>query len=327
MGVRTDHRGKSRSVVEDNLSEVVCVASTGEQHRIGLGIARSAGLLGAALAAAIWVAPVLAADPAGLSVELNKLETQDKGCRAYVVVNNAGATAYRSVKLDLVLFQPDGIIGKRFAVDLAPLKPQKRTVKLFDSKVQLATRSAACSSTMSSNASSDCGPLDRLPLRHDAQVAARNVTTVEVRTPARGASRFLDRTKWSSAADPVVKGVMLLLVLASVACWAIVFEKAFRMLEHEPEVDRLDQADDRKRKLHCTVVRVCPMRFSRPLVEKLRKVPRAAKSRGEVRARLERAMRARSSPNSSASKPACRSSPPSARRRRSSACSARSGAS
>jgi hypothetical protein len=72
------------------------------------------------------------AEPGKISVELNKLETQEKGCRAYVVVNNAGDTAYKSVKLDLVLFQPDGIIGRRFAVDLAPLKPQKRTVKIFD---------------------------------------------------------------------------------------------------------------------------------------------------------------------------------------------------
>ncbi|NJM54919.1 MAG: hypothetical protein HC841_02440 [Verrucomicrobiae bacterium] len=79
------------------------------------------------------------ANPAGappvttrLTVELNKLEAYDKGCRAYVVISNPGSVAYQSVKLDLVLFQPDGIIGKRIAVDLAPLKPSKKTVKLFD---------------------------------------------------------------------------------------------------------------------------------------------------------------------------------------------------
>jgi hypothetical protein len=67
-----------------------------------------------------------------LGVELNKLEIYDKGCRAYVVITNAGETAYQSVKLDLVLFQPDGVIARRFAVDLAPLKAVKKTVKLFD---------------------------------------------------------------------------------------------------------------------------------------------------------------------------------------------------
>lgn len=72
------------------------------------------------------------ADPTALSVELNKLEPQGTGCRAYVVVQNDSAKQFQTLKLDLVLFQQDGIIGKRFAIDLAPLKPQKRTVKLFD---------------------------------------------------------------------------------------------------------------------------------------------------------------------------------------------------
>lgn len=68
----------------------------------------------------------------GISLELNKLETADKGCRAYVVVTNPTDTTYDAYKLDLVMFQPDGIIGRRFAVDLAPLRPSKRTVKLFE---------------------------------------------------------------------------------------------------------------------------------------------------------------------------------------------------
>ncbi len=65
-------------------------------------------------------------------MELNKLEPQGQSCRAYIVVNNASATAYGAFKLDLVVFQPDGVVGRRFAIDLAPLRPNKRTVKLFD---------------------------------------------------------------------------------------------------------------------------------------------------------------------------------------------------
>lgn len=72
------------------------------------------------------------AEPKALSVELNKLEPQGSGCRAYVVVQNDDDTSYTAFKLDLVLFQQDGIIGRRFAMDLAPLKAKKRTVKLFD---------------------------------------------------------------------------------------------------------------------------------------------------------------------------------------------------
>ena len=67
-----------------------------------------------------------------ITLELNKLEPQDKSCRAYLVVANDGQTVYQSFKLDLVMFQPDGVIGKRFALDLAPIKAGKKTVKLFD---------------------------------------------------------------------------------------------------------------------------------------------------------------------------------------------------
>jgi hypothetical protein len=67
-----------------------------------------------------------------LSIELNKLESQDHGCRAYLVVTNKSTTTYQVLKLDLVLFQPDGVIGRRFAIDLGPLKSDKRAVKLFD---------------------------------------------------------------------------------------------------------------------------------------------------------------------------------------------------
>ena len=94
----------------------------------------TAGSRTAAIAflASVFFAPALHAEPAGLTVELNKLEPQGNGCRAYLVVNNESATQYQTLKLDLVLFQPDGVIGRRFAIDLAPLKPSKRAVKLFD---------------------------------------------------------------------------------------------------------------------------------------------------------------------------------------------------
>jgi len=72
------------------------------------------------------------AGDASVSLELNKLEASEKGCRAYVVVSNPTSTTYDAYKLDLVMFQSDGVIGRRFALDLAPLRPSKRTVKLFE---------------------------------------------------------------------------------------------------------------------------------------------------------------------------------------------------
>lgn len=85
-----------------------------------------------AAAALLFGLPAASAQESGIAIELNKLEPQGKQCRAYIVVQNKSGTEYQQLKLDLVLFRPDGIIGRRFAVDLAPLKPNKRSVKLFD---------------------------------------------------------------------------------------------------------------------------------------------------------------------------------------------------
>lgn len=90
---------------------------------------RVLGLAGGALLAATGAA---LADPPKLDVELNKLEAQEKGCRAFFVVNNPTTAEFDSYKLDLVLFQPDGVINKRVIVNLAPVRGQKKTVKQFD---------------------------------------------------------------------------------------------------------------------------------------------------------------------------------------------------
>jgi biopolymer transport protein ExbB/TolQ len=55
-----------------------------------------------------------------------------------------------------------------------------------------------------------------------------------------------DYTVWGLVmqADPVVKGVMLLLVLASVACWAIIFEKIVKVWWLNRSIRRLATAKD-----------------------------------------------------------------------------------
>jgi len=81
---------------------------------------------------ATHTAEAAAASGPGVHVELNKLEASSKGCRAYIVVDNPAEPSYKSFKIDLVLFQTDGVIGKRFSIDLAPLKAKKKSVKLFE---------------------------------------------------------------------------------------------------------------------------------------------------------------------------------------------------
>ena len=90
-------------------------------------------LVAVTLAGPLVTPPVAAAQGApALSLELNKLEPLDKGCRAYMVIDNKAAADYDTLKLDLFMFRTDGVIGRRFAIDLGPLRASKRSVKLFD---------------------------------------------------------------------------------------------------------------------------------------------------------------------------------------------------
>ncbi|MGE0715291.1 MAG: hypothetical protein AB7P02_07600 [Alphaproteobacteria bacterium] len=84
----------------------------------------AAALLGAA-------APVLAAEPP-VVVELNRLEERGQDCRAYLVLENRGKVAFEAYKLDLVVFDKGGVISRRLALDVGPLRAEKRGVKVFD---------------------------------------------------------------------------------------------------------------------------------------------------------------------------------------------------
>ncbi len=73
-----------------------------------------------------------AAQSTKLSVELNKLEAGDDACRAYLVLANDSGTTFTALKLDLVMFNPDGIVARRLAVDAAPLPANKTMLRVFD---------------------------------------------------------------------------------------------------------------------------------------------------------------------------------------------------
>ena len=76
------------------------------------------------------VLPASAAD--AIHIELNKFEPREEACRAYLVFKNGAGSTFTEFKLDLVMFDPDGIIARRLALDAAPLRADKTSVKLFD---------------------------------------------------------------------------------------------------------------------------------------------------------------------------------------------------
>jgi len=85
-------------------------------------------VLGAMVAVA---SPARAAD-GRIGVELNKLEPLASACRAYLVLTNKAGTAFRDLKLDLVIFDTDGIVARRVAVQGGPIPDGKTSLKVFD---------------------------------------------------------------------------------------------------------------------------------------------------------------------------------------------------
>lgn len=68
----------------------------------------------------------------GVRIELNKLEPLESACRAYLLFENRTPNDFTSLKLDLVMFNAEGIINRRLAVEGGPLAANKTSVKLFD---------------------------------------------------------------------------------------------------------------------------------------------------------------------------------------------------
>lgn len=70
--------------------------------------------------------------PAPLRVELNSVETLQNRCRLSFVVENKGAAAVETFKLDLAVFNPEGVVQRRMVVELGPVRRAKTMVKAFE---------------------------------------------------------------------------------------------------------------------------------------------------------------------------------------------------
>ncbi|MGH6899109.1 MAG: Tat pathway signal sequence domain protein [Geminicoccaceae bacterium] len=86
--------------------------------------------LGAAFGVAFAVPPLLAAE-GQLTIELNKLEDTEEGCRSLFVVDNETGHELHRFRLDLILFDPEGVYAKQLLLDLAPLYEDKKVVASF----------------------------------------------------------------------------------------------------------------------------------------------------------------------------------------------------
>jgi hypothetical protein len=67
-----------------------------------------------------------------ITVELNAAEPVQNKCRVAFVIANKGATAIESLKLDLAIFNRDGVVQRRIVTEMAPLRRAKTIVKTFE---------------------------------------------------------------------------------------------------------------------------------------------------------------------------------------------------
>lgn len=75
----------------------------------------------------------IGSDAERIGLELNRLQPTGEGaCSVQLVIDNPGAHAYRSLDLDMVVFDRDGVIAARVAMQLAPLRARKLAVREFD---------------------------------------------------------------------------------------------------------------------------------------------------------------------------------------------------
>lgn len=72
------------------------------------------------------------ANAGGVEVELNRLEPAAANCRLYLVFKNGAGRALDALKLDLVVFDRDGIVARQIVLNGGAMPAGKTSLKLFD---------------------------------------------------------------------------------------------------------------------------------------------------------------------------------------------------
>lgn len=93
---------------------------------------RTGGWFAAALAAALGAAGAAWAGEAKVSVELNKLESFEGGCRSYFLFRNRTALTLSEFEMSLAILDGGGVIDRLLTIDAAPLPAERTTLKIFE---------------------------------------------------------------------------------------------------------------------------------------------------------------------------------------------------
>ena len=91
---------------------------------------RQLGAVCAALGLLVVAQPLVAAEPE-LLIELNKLEDTDQGCRSLFLFDNGTGHELNRFRVDLILFDPEGVYAKQLLLDMAPLTDDKKVLASF----------------------------------------------------------------------------------------------------------------------------------------------------------------------------------------------------
>ncbi|NBN62161.1 hypothetical protein [Pannonibacter tanglangensis] len=121
-----------------------------------LGVASAAALTLTALLAA----PVKAAEPKGIGLELNKVATVNGGCLLTFVANNATGAALAAAGFEFVLFSKDGVVDRMTVFDFGALPEGKTVVRQF----QIAGAPCEGFGSILVNGPSGCGAAAAAPL-------------------------------------------------------------------------------------------------------------------------------------------------------------------
>ena len=105
----------------------------GFSARAPIGTRRLALALPFLVIALVSFSPATASGTGGsVQAELNKLESSNGDCHAYLVTQNRTEISFEALKLDIVIFDTDEIVADRLAVEAAPLPPGKTYLQVFE---------------------------------------------------------------------------------------------------------------------------------------------------------------------------------------------------